>query len=137
MSDQEVLRIHINPNNRSVLVTNPEYIEAWRNALETRREEIKVELREKRDKGEIEIPVIEHQPGDKLNVGQALSTTPEDALHFMAHTQAEQDMQDWALRRGIGMVGVSYGYDHGQAIEYVDDESVPFLDFKVEETKAT
>lgn len=134
MSDQEVLKLHINPKNRRVSITDPEYIEAWKNALEVRREEIKAELRTKRDAGEIEIPVVEHSPDATLNVGQALSTTPEDALHFMAHTQAEQEMQDWALCRGIGgMVGVNSGYDHGQAIEYIDDEAVPFLDFKVEE----
>lgn len=136
MSNQEVLRVHINPNNRRVSVTDPKYIEAWKNALEVRRDEIKDELREKRDRGEIEIPVIEHKPGDTPNVGQALSATPEDALHFMAHTQAEQDMQNWALYRGIGMAGVSGGYDHGQTIEYIDDESVPFLGYKVEEKEA-
>lgn len=133
MSDQEVLRLHINAGNRRVSVTDPEYIEAWKNALKARREEIKAELREKRDRGEIEIPVVAHEPGATLNVGEAMRTTPEDALHFLAHTQAEQDMQDWALRRGIGMVGVSGGYDHGQEILYIDDESVPFLDFRVEE----
>lgn len=100
MSDQEVLRLHINPGNRRVSVTDPEYIEAWKNALEARREEIKAELRKQRDKGEIEIPVATPEPGDTLKVGEAMRTNPEDALHFMAHTQAEQDMQSWALHRG-------------------------------------
>lgn len=133
MSDHEVLRIHINPNNRRVSVTDLGYIEAWKNALEARRDEIKAEIREKRDKGEIEVPVVAHESGTVLNVGEAMRTTPEDALHFMAHAQAEQDMQNWALHRGIGMTGVSGGYDHGQKIEYIDDKSVPFLGYRVEE----
>jgi hypothetical protein len=42
-------------------------------------------------------------------------------------------MQNWAVKRGIGMLGVSGGWDHGQPIEYVDDPNVPFMAYEIKE----
>lgn len=134
--NQDVLRLRINPDNRRVSVNDPEYIEAWTKALEVRREEIKTELREKLARGEIEIPVKVHEPDITVKLGDTMQSTPEEALHFRAHSQAVQEMQDWALRRGIGMVGMNSGWDHGQPIEYIDDPSVRYLDYEIEEEQA-
>jgi len=133
MATEETLRIHINPQNRSVSTAAPEYLEAWTAALEKRRAEIETELRNKVESGELEIPVVNHVPGTVLKPGEAMQTTAEDALRFRAHSLAEGDMQNWAIMRGIGMVGVAGGWDHGRAVEYVDDPEVPFLGFKFEE----
>src|SRR3989338_147526 len=133
---KDMLTIRINPDNRQVLVSDPEYIEAWTNALNKLREEIKAQLRERVKNGELEIPVKTTDSETPVGLGDARQSTPEDALHFWAHTLAEQEMQNWEVMRGIGMFGVSGGYDHGQAIRYVDDPSVPFLDYKISEKKA-
>jgi hypothetical protein len=45
MENEEVLKIHINPNNRKVSTTDPKYIEAWTEAFESRRDEIEAELK--------------------------------------------------------------------------------------------
>jgi len=132
MNRDESLKIHINPNNRRVSINDEEYIDAWTKALEEKREEIKAQLREKIKSGELEIPVIKNDPNIPVGLGDAMQSTPEDALHFRAHSLAEQAMQDWAVKRGIGMIGVTGGHDHGQLIEYVDDPSVPFLEYEVE-----
>jgi len=81
----------------------------------------------------LEIPVEEHSSGTVLKTGEAMQTTPEDALRFRAQSLAEGDMQNWAVMRGIGMVGVTGGWDHGRTVEYVDDPEVPFLGYKFEE----
>ncbi len=132
MSDNETLRIHINPKNRLVSTSDPAYIEAWTNALEERRELIKAQLRVKIEKGELNIPVKEYSPDVPVKTHEAMQSTPEEALHFQAHSLAEREMQNWALKRGIGMIGMTSGWDHGQAVEYVDDPAVPFLDFEIE-----
>jgi hypothetical protein len=134
MENEEVLKIHINPNNRKVSTTDPKYIEAWTEAFESRRDEIEAELKEKVTNGELEIPVAEPDPSTPLKVSEAMRSTSEDALHFRAHSLAEQDMQSWALRRGIGMVGISGGQDHGQLIEYIDDPRIPFLGYEIDKS---
>jgi len=130
---EETLKIHIHPGNRQILVTSPEYIEAWAKALEAERDEIEGMLREKVAKGEIEIPVAVPAPGATLGTAQAMSLTPEAALHFQAHALAVESMQNWALMRGVGLPDGASVSDHGRLIEYVDSPNVPLLGYEIEE----
>jgi len=124
MSNQEPLRIHINPDNRRISIKDPEYVRARTEALEKTRSEYVTILRQQVDNGELELSVDLSNPS---------LDTPEKALLSLAHSSAEAAMQGWAVNRGIGLVGVTGGYDHGQVIEYVDDSAVPFLEYQIEE----
>jgi hypothetical protein len=124
MAQEEVLRIRINPDNRRVSVNDPSYQKAWTESFEKVRDEYEQQLKAQSESGELEVAIDASDP--KVN-------TPERAIHFMAHSHAEAAMQDWAIKRGIGLIGVTGGYDHGQVIEYVDDSAVPFLEYKIEE----
>ena len=123
MNRDESLKIHINPDNRRVSINDPDYQQAWTQAFERTRAEREEEIKVKVESGELEVLTDPSDP--KID-------TPERAVHFMAHADAEVAMQDWAVKRGIGMIGVTGGHDHGQLIEYVDDPSVPFLEYEVE-----
>ena len=120
----ELKRVRINPNNRTVDITDPAYTEAWVKAMEKIRAEYEELIKKEAEKGNLESPLEEGNP---------LADTPEGARRLLAHLRAEQAMQEWAVMRGIGMLGVSDGWDHGAIIEYIDDPSVAFLDYELEE----
>lgn len=124
MTDKEALKIHINPDNRRVSINDPKYQEAWARTFEQTRADYEQQLQDQVERGELQIPI---DPSDQR------ANTPESALHVLAHVQAEAAMQDWAVKRGIGLVGVNGGLDHGQEVEYIDDPEVPFLDFAIEQ----
>lgn len=120
----KVLRLHINPDNRRVNVTDPAYLDNWVRELERVRAAAVDVLREAVKSGKIEITVEPDNP---------LADTPERALHRRAHGEAERTMQNWAVMRGIGMLGVEGLFDHGTHIQYVDDPSVPPFEYHLEE----
>lgn len=123
MAQEEVLRIHINPDNRGVSINDTDYQKAWVKAFERTRLECEEEIRAKVEAGELEISVDPTDPK---------TDTFESTIRYMAHSNTEITMQNWAVERGIGMVGVSGGQDHGRLIEYIDDPEVPFMDFEIE-----
>jgi hypothetical protein len=123
--EQEVLRVRINPGNRHVRITDPAFLENWVQEFERIRAEIEQSIIEAVSRGELEVPI---DPNDRF------ANTHEGAIRFMAHTMAQQEMQQWMLRSGIGIVpGINSGTDHNQPIEFIDDPSVPLFGHIVEE----
>lgn len=115
---KQAITVRINPANRTVDTRSPEYQEAWTRKFNQVRDEIEVELRRRVEAGELTIDT---------NSEDRMTQTEDEAIRYMAHTQAEQVMQQWALLSGIGLVGINEGYDHGRVIRYIDDPTVqPF-----------
>ncbi|HZP55246.1 MAG TPA: hypothetical protein VFB03_00535 [Candidatus Saccharimonadales bacterium] len=128
MSDIERVTVRINPQNRLVDINDPGYQKNWVSEFEKLRSQREKELAEAVRAGEIEIQANPHDPR---------ANTVERAIHLHAHAAAEQDMKDWAVLGGIGMVGADELSDHGRVIQYVDDTDVPvFGHVVVEESKA-
>ena len=122
VQESEPIKVRINPDNRRVRVDDPAYLDNWVRELEKARALFEKEIEIAAEKDELQIPVDPDDP---------LMNTTEKAIHRLAHAKAEEFMQRWAIKSGIGMLGINNAWDHGTSIEYIDDSSVPLFEHQI------
>ncbi len=122
--DQERLTIRINPENRTVDITSPDYQTYWEQQFVALRAEAAEEIARHIESGEIEVPAVPAGAPDDA---------PERAIRMMANDRAQHEMRRRGVLGAIGLLDLSKGEIDGQPAEWVDDETVPLYGYQIEE----